>query len=140
MEVLAQERVLTGLDHARLSTLLFRPGIAATLPPGMADAAQDLLDFARVVDATVVDKDIVTMRSRVRLAHAHQPALTLTLSYPLQASPSDGLVSVLTPLGLGLLGVQAGRWIRWRGPTGKALTAQLLDVVYQPEAAGDYSA
>lgn len=140
MEVLAQERVLTGLDHARLSALLFRPRVATALPPGLADAAQDLLDLAEVVDAITVDADVVTMRSRVRLTRTGQPPFAVTLSYPSPTGLSDGCVSVLTPLGLSLLGTRAGRWIRWAGPTGEVHSAQVTAVEHQPEAAGDYDA
>ncbi|PPE68873.1 GreA/GreB family elongation factor [Caldimonas thermodepolymerans] len=139
MEVLAQERLLTGLDHARLSSLLFKPRFAASLPAGLAETARELLDFARVVDATQVDPDIVTMRSRVIVERPGIGEINLCLVYPSEADPDSGCISVLTPLGLSLLGARVGQVITWTGPDQREHSAKVLRMVYQPESAGDYA-
>lgn len=139
MEVLPQERVLTKLDHARLTSLLARS--RAGLPPKLAALAEEILDFADVVEATEIAADVVTMRSRVQVARAGEASVEFTLSYPVEGSPPpEGTVSVLTPMGLSLLGARTGQTVSWTGPTGEPHTAQVLEVVYQPEAAGDYGA
>ena len=45
---------------------------------------------------------------------------------------------MLAPVGTALLGLTTGQKIEWPAPGGKTLTLTLLEVEYQPEAAGDY--
>ena len=63
----------------------------------------------------------------------------VTLSYPADADPWQGFVSVLTPLGASLLGLEAGGTARWRTPRGEDRSARVLQLLFQPEAHGDYT-
>ncbi len=47
-------------------------------------------------------------------------------------------MSVLSPLGLSLLGLRTGSTARWNTPRGPR-TATLLAIAFQPEASGDYT-
>jgi len=138
METSAHVRLLTGLDHTRLATVLFKPRAAAGLAPGVAHAAQGLLDVARVVDPLTMTADVVTMRSRVRLRDAGGTERVVTLVYPSEADAAVGLVSVLTPLGLALLGARLGQWLAWREGA-QLRSASVAELLYQPEAAGDFA-
>ncbi len=133
------ERTLTELDHLRLTALLDR---ASDQRPGTGPlrALADILDLADIVPATAIAPDIITMRSRVHIEDGASGARRLlTLSYP-----DDGLVhdeetvSVLSPLGAHLLGTRVGHVPWWQGPTGEVHRAKVLEVSYQPEAAGDH--
>ena len=130
---IASARVLTELDHARLTRLL-------SLQPAPHDDLQAVLDEGELVDPREVAPDVVTMNSRVQLAGADDGAAgrELTLSYPLQARPSDAQVSVLSPVGASLLGARVGQTVQWRQPDGASRTARIVALAYQPEAAGDY--
>ena len=61
----------------------------------------------------------------------------LTLCYPGDADAERGRISVLSPVGLSLLGCAVGSEARWQagGGPGGALRIQALH--YQPEASGD---
>jgi regulator of nucleoside diphosphate kinase len=59
--------------------------------------------------------------------------------YPEDARPSDGFVSVLSPAGSSLLGLRVGDLARWRTPTGDEGTAEVVAILFQPEASGDYT-
>jgi regulator of nucleoside diphosphate kinase len=48
-------------------------------------------------------------------------------------------VSILAPVGTALLGLSVGQHIDWPMPGGKQLKLTLLEVEYQPEAAGEYA-
>lgn len=137
MQVLAHERVLTELDHARLSSLLTRM-TAAGLPHGVEETAHELLDSVTTVPAQTIAADVVTMRSRVRLASADGSEMVLILAYPPESDAATGRISVLSPLGLNLIGQQVARAIRWQGPDQVVHEAALAEILYQPEAAGDY--
>jgi len=133
------ERTLTELDHTRLVKLTrqLRSGAAQH----ETDDIEDALEMARLVPSRSVSPDIVTMYSQVRL----QDSLTgsryqLTLCYPSDAEPSAGYVSVTSPVGASLLGLSVGATARWVTPSGESRAAEVLAVLFQPEASGDYTA
>ncbi|SAI68069.1 enzyme-regulator fusion protein [Bordetella ansorpii] len=132
-----QERTLTELDHARLTGLLARM-VADGLPPGVEDIAQELLDDVITVPAQEIDADVVTMRSRVRLVTADGQDMAVVLSYPSESNAAEGQISVMSPLGLSLLGQRAGQSVQWQGPDKVLHEAILACIDYQPEAAGDF--
>ena len=129
--------LLTGLDHARLSSLLFKPRAAESLPAGLAEAGRDLLDAASIVDGEEIAPDVVTMRSTVVIERPGLGETSVCLVYPHESDPLVGCISVFTPMGLALLGARCGQEVSWRGPDGREHRARLLRLVYQPEAAGD---
>jgi len=136
MNVLARERVLTELDHVRLAMLSNR-GLRARLPNSLGIDA--LLDDARVVPSRRVASDIVTMYSQVLLRFADDGSKRkLTLCYPQDAEPRFGFVSVLSPIGMSLLGQPVGAMVCWRSPDGSERAGHVDAVLYQPEASGDY--
>jgi len=131
-----RERVLTELDHVRLATLSSRASGARR--PGSMDI-DALLDEARVVPSRKVGPDIVTMYSQVLLRFVDDGVQRrITLCYPQDVDVRLGLVSVLSPIGLGLLGQQAGAMVRWESPDGSERIAEVQAIAFQPEASGDY--
>lgn len=136
MRAFAHERQLTGLDHARLSSLL--NSSRTSLPASLADTAREVIDTADIVDSTAIAPTVVTMRTRARLRRPGGDELEVVLCYPEEANAAEGRISVLSPLGLSLLGATAGQTIEWQGPDGEVHRAQIDQIVFQPEAAGDY--
>lgn len=125
------ERTLTQLDLLRLSRLDPRG-----LPPALAEC----LDTADVVDHTDIAPDVVTMNAECRVQDLATGAQhTVRLCYPVDADPAAGRWSVLSPAGAGLLGVRSGGTAHWRDLQGRAHAVQVLEVLYQPEAAGDFT-
>jgi regulator of nucleoside diphosphate kinase len=62
----------------------------------------------------------------------------LTLCYPGEARPDEGRISVLSPVGLSLLGRTVGAHAAWQGPGGGAVL-HIGALLYQPEASGDFT-
>lgn len=126
----AGERWLTELDFVRLSRLN-----GGQLPASLAES----LSAADVVPSRAVAPDIVTMCSQVDLRfQATGQRQVLTLSYPADAAPALGRISVLSPLGSALLGLRVGDLACWCMPGGSQSEAEVVAVLFQPEAAGDY--
>jgi regulator of nucleoside diphosphate kinase len=134
--ILPAERTLTHADHLRLARLLLEHGSALQ----GAETMHDLLDTSDLVPPRAVPPGVVTMGTQVLLQDpaGDAPPYQLTLSYPREAEPGSGFVSVLSPVGSALLGLQAGDIARWRGPAGRSGAARILAVLFQPEASGDY--
>lgn len=127
-------RTLTELDHVRLAALLRRqPGAGAA-------ALADCLDAADLVPSREIAPDVVTMVSQLLLADpADGSRRKLTLCYPDDADPEQGFISVLSPLGSALLGLRVGDVARWRTPAGDERALEIVALLFQPEASGDYT-
>jgi regulator of nucleoside diphosphate kinase len=124
------ERLLTELDFARLNQL---DGGHLPLALEQALAATDL------VASRAVPADVLTMYSQVVIEDpVTQRLQKFTLCYPPDAEPAEGFISVLSPLGAGLIGLRVGDVARWNTPDGKAREARVMSMLFQPEASGDY--
>lgn len=122
------ERLLTELDHQRLRRF------AAEHAP-----LEALLDGADLLPSPQLPADVVSMNSEVELLDPQRgQARRLTLCYPGDAHPEQGRISVLSPVGLSLLGRPVGAEIAWAGPGGGG-RLQIQALLYQPEARGDFS-
>jgi regulator of nucleoside diphosphate kinase len=62
---------------------------------------------------------------------------TIQLVYPDEADASQHKISILAPLGSALLGLEQGAVIDWIMPGGTR-RIKLVEILYQPEAAGDW--
>lgn len=138
MEITPVERTLTELDHVRLLNLLRRRARGDGSAPRRA--IEDVLEAPTLVPARAVAPDVVTMRSQVLLQDLQTgDCSTLTLSYPEQADPAAGRVSVLSPVGSAVLGLRQGDVARWSGPSGREMAAEVLAILFQPESSGDHA-
>ncbi|MGE0498154.1 MAG: GreA/GreB family elongation factor [Ramlibacter sp.] len=128
------ERLLTELDHARLNTLARQAA-----PSPASQALADLLLDADTVPSRDMPAHIVTMYSQVRVRDCHTGAQSkLVICYPADADAASGFVSVLSPAGRGLLGLSPGGVAQWATPDGATTSVELLEILFQPEASGDY--
>ncbi len=127
--------VISSLDLERLERLL--DSTAYKQLPGI-DAFRNELERATIVEPTKIPPGVVTMNSTVQFVDDSTGSkFELTLVYP-EAAGSSGKVSVLAPVGSGLLGLSVGQSIFWQVPGGRKLQLRVLDVVAQPEAMGQY--
>lgn len=131
---------LTQQDYGRLKALLAQRMHAQSDASRELEALEDILDNARVVQSTDVPANVVTMNSRVRYRDlASNDEATLTIVYPAEAEASAGRVSVLSPMGGALLGEAEGSEVELPLPQGQTRRIRIVDVLYQPEAEGNYS-
>ena len=126
-------RTLSELDHIRISNLLKHPGMS------FAAELESVIDNAELVSSHQIPPHLVTMNSRVLIADAQTgDERTLTLCYPPDTDPNTGFVSVLSPVGTGLLGLAEGEVAQWAAPNGTQASAKILKVLFQPEESGEY--
>lgn len=128
--------VITEADYARLLRLIessrqFRKRDAAHL-----DDLEEEVERAMIVRAGDVPHDVVTMNSRVRIKDLDTGReITYEIVFPTDADVANNRISVLAPIGTGLLGCSVGTTVEWRVPSGLR-RLRILEVEYQPEAAG----
>lgn len=131
LHAVIDSRLLTELDHQRLRRL------AQDHAP-----LQALLDNAELLPSPQLPADIVSMNSVVQVLDPRSGRTQdLTLCYPAEAQAEQGRISVLSPVGLSLLGRAVGSAAVWQmgavAAGGAPLQIQALH--YQPEASGDFS-
>lgn len=127
---------VTVSDMDRLGRMLLAAiGDAPDLEP--LRALDRELDRAEAVRPEEVPPDVVTMNSKLRMTDLSTGVQrVVTLVYPDHADAEDR-VSILSPLGTALLGYRVGDEIHWEMP-GAAIHVRVDELLYQPEAAGDY--
>lgn len=128
--------IINELDAERIDRLLEKPEFAA-LP--IADALNAELDRAQMCTPESMPHNVVTMNSQVKFRDLTAgEERTRTLVYPAQMTDSSTQLSVLAPVGAALIGLRAGDTIHWELPGGASAHLEVLELLYQPEAAGDY--
>ena len=124
------------LDLNRIDQLLDR------LPPAQAstrDALSDELARADVLEPWDMPPRVVTMNSTVRFRLEDAGGeWCRTLVYPKDVSQDDDTLSILSPVGSALLGLSEGDRVRWERPGGRSIGVEVVEVVYQPERAGQF--
>jgi len=129
--------VVTELDAARICELASRlPDAGRSL-----DALQSLIDMitseADIVPGERVAPDVVTVNSTVSFEdRATATVHTVTLVYPRDLSIAQRRISVLSPVGQALLGRRVGDSTRVAMPDGALRELDIVELHYQPEAAG----
>lgn len=128
--------IINELDAERIDRLLEKAEFAS-LP--VVDALNEELDRAQMCTPETMPHDVVTMNSQVKFRNLTTgEELTRTLVYPAQMTDSSAQLSVLAPVGAALLGLRTGDTIHWELPGGASAHLEVLALLYQPEAAGDY--
>jgi regulator of nucleoside diphosphate kinase len=128
--------VISSRDLQRLEELL--EDMPTNAFPGMAELEVELAR-ARVVEPEEIPANIVTMNSKVRFAiDGSEDVLCKTLVYPKRLDGGDERISVLAPVGSALLGLPEGGEIEWPKPGGGTMRIRVVEVVDQPERAGEF--
>ncbi len=100
-------------------------------------ALETELGRARIVDSQKIPATVVTMNTRLRFMDLDDQTETeITLVFPSDADLDAGKLSVLSPIGMALLGYAVGDTIEWNVPDG-VRRIKIEKILYQPEASGD---
>jgi regulator of nucleoside diphosphate kinase len=127
------EIVITTQDFERLQRLV------ACIDSSAAERLDAELARARLVAATEIPADVVTMNSDVVYEdEGSGERRAVRLVYPRDAEAERGWVSVLAPVGSALLGLRQGQQIDWPTPRGTR-RLRVVSVPYQPESHGHYA-
>ena len=103
----------------------------------LRELEEELL-HGEVVAPVDIPKDVITMNSKVRLKDLDsRQQIIYSLVFPNEADISQNRISILAPIGTALIGYRVGDTIEWEVPAGLR-TLKVEEILYQPEAAGDY--
>ena len=106
--------------------------LALAIQPKKPERAAMLLaelDRAETCPAGAMPADVVTMNARVTFIDDKNGAeRTVALVYPQDADIEAGMVSSLSPVGVGLIGMRAGSAILWPDRDGQARVLRIVRV------------
>ena len=129
---------ITKQDFERLKMLIAETMIK---DPGQQKYLHQLsteLDQAEVCDQKNIPEDVITMNSKIHLRDLDSSEEVIyTLVYPVHANIDLGQVSILAPIGTGMIGYRVGDVIEWPVPGGTR-RLEVKGVLYQPEASGEF--
>ncbi len=138
METMEKTMYMTVSDYERITGLIEQAAMGRKNPE-MADRLMRELKAAKTFEPEKISGNIVTMNSRALLREVTSGrAIEITVTYPQDADPKQQKVSVFSPIGVALLGCREGDVTSWRVPGGIG-RFKVEKVLYQPEAAGDFS-
>lgn len=96
------------------------------------------LNRAEIVDSANMPDNVVTMHSVVKLKYLEtDKIIEMEIVYPDEADIKKNKISIFAPIATALLGYKKGDVINWEIPSGK-VKIMIDDIIYQPEAAGDF--
>jgi regulator of nucleoside diphosphate kinase len=99
---------------------------------------EDELDRAEVIASEEIPRDTITMMSTARLKDLDSgKEMVYSLVFPNEADANEGRISVLAPVGTAMIGYRVGDVIEWEVPSGLR-RLKVVEILYQPEASGDY--
>ncbi|MCJ8165675.1 nucleoside diphosphate kinase regulator [Pontibacter sp. E15-1] len=128
---------LTEKDHQRLHALV--QAQRQTTGTHAVEALCKELKRAKVVPSEEIPVDVVTMNSFLRLRELKSSSvMEITITYPKDADLASRKISVLAPVATAILGCRVGDEIEWPAPNGSTVTYKVEEILYQPEAAGDF--
>lgn len=87
--------------------------------PVVAEELLAELERARVVDDGRIAADVVRMGSSLRFSSDLGENRNVTLVFPGEADIAEGKVSILTPIGVALIGLSEGQSIDWSARDGR---------------------
>jgi len=128
---------VTQLDFLRLTKLIQTIRNNKSVDPVYLEFLGLELQKALKIDSKLITPDFITMNSVLNVFFLDSgKTMELRLVYPQSANFSNGLISVLSPLGCALLGYKAGDVVTFNAPKGEQ-KVRIEKVIYQPEANGE---
>lgn len=103
--------------------------------PQVSELLLNEITRATLHPARRIPDDVVTMHSTVRfIDEASGRDYTYELTYPQDADISKGRISILTPVGAGLIGLRAGQSILWPDREGHERELKIIAVTHSEPA------
>ena len=129
---------LTKNDYTRIYKAITDAKNSKTINSNEAEKLLSELSKAEIVPSEKIDKDVVTMNSEVKLFFENtQKVQSFKIVYPQDANLKENKISIFSPIATALIGYKIGDEIEWIVPGG-ITKIKIVDLIYQPEAAGDF--
>ena len=132
--------VITELDAARIRELGARLPDSEKGLGALSELMEIVTEHARIVPSRRIPADVVTVNSTVSFRDEVTGSVhRVTVVYPYEVSVPERRISILSPVGRALLGLPVGRSAGVELPDGSTREIRILELHYQPEAAGEFT-
>ncbi|MBL0308531.1 MAG: nucleoside diphosphate kinase regulator [Bacteroidetes bacterium] len=130
--------IVNRLDYARIKKCINDAKQFNSISKVESEKLLAELDSAEIVEPQAIPSNVVTMNSIVKLSFLNSnKQIQFQIVYPDQANFKEHKISIFSPIATALIGYKVGDEIEWIVPAG--LTQLKIDeIVYQPEAAGEF--
>lgn len=131
--------IVNRLDYLRIQKQIAEARQNKTIDASEAEKLINELNSAIILDPDKIPGDVVTMNSVVKISFVDaEKQQEFKIVYPNEANFKEKKVSIFSPIATALIGFRVGDLIEWMVPGG--LTKIRIDeIVYQPEASGDFT-
>jgi regulator of nucleoside diphosphate kinase len=131
--------IINRLDYSRIKRCIDDARQLKSISMAEAEKLMIELDSAKIVKPELIPANVVTMNSIVKISFLNnQKVIQFQIVYPDQSNLKENKISIFSPIATALIGYQTGDEIEWIVPAGLT-KIRIEEIVYQPEAAGDYS-
>lgn len=130
--------ILSRLDYSRIQNYINDAHRVGSINVSEAKNLISELNGAKIVEPEEIPGNVVTMNSIVKISFIESgKQIQFQIVYPAQANLRENKISIFSPIATALIGYAIGNEIEWIVPTGPT-KIRIDDIIYQPEAAGDY--
>lgn len=129
---------ITEKDHQRLDEYIDGAKRSGRYDRDQLAGLEEELENSIIVNPRKMPPNVVTLNSRVRFRDLDNgEEMIVTLVFPGSANLAEGRISVASPIGTAIFGYAVGSVIEWKVLAGTKII-RIEELLYQPEAAGDY--
>jgi regulator of nucleoside diphosphate kinase len=133
-----KKKVFTKYDYERLLRILEDDASASEYDEKNVIILKEYLRHSKLVDPKEIRSNIVTMNTRFSLKNIGNGKKEIfSLVFPYEQDNDKNKISVLSKMGTQVLGSSIGTVVQ-SNPTGNQYYI-IEDILYQPEAAGDFN-
>jgi regulator of nucleoside diphosphate kinase len=134
-----KQLIVNRLDYARIKKSISDALEFKSISKVEAELLLKELSSAQIVKPEAIPSNVVTMNSIVKLSFLNNnKQVQFQIVYPEQANVKESKISIFSPIATALIGYREKDEIEWIVPAG--LTKIRIDeIIYQPEASGDYN-
>ena len=131
--------IINRLDYARIKKCINDAKQFKSISNTEAEKLMKELDSAKIVEPEAIPSNVVTMNSIVKLSFLNnKKQVQFQIVYQNQANLKENKISIFSPIATALIGYKVADEIEWIVPAGLT-NIRIDEIIYQPEAAGDYS-
>ncbi len=128
---------ITKYDYTRLKSMIQEYTKTNKADTNIKDLLGEI-ERAQKVDSYTIGSNYITMNSVFELKKMNELDFQqFRLVFPEDADIDKDKISVIAPIGTAVLGYKVGDVIKWKVPDGENVF-QITNILYQPEANGDY--
>ena len=131
--------IINRLDYTRIKNSISDAKQFKSISDADAGKLIGELNSAKIVEPQEIPNDVVTMNSIVKLSFLESnKQIQFQIVYPDQANMKENKISIFSPIATALIGYKVNDEIEWLVPAGPT-RIRIDEIIYQPEAAGDYN-